>query len=49
MRDIANILRVQAAAGKELDLEMIGTRAREFDPASYQAWLETLDAVGLEG
>jgi hypothetical protein len=48
MRDVANVLRIQAAAGKELDLEMIGGWAREFDPGLYQAWLETLDAVGLE-
>lgn len=47
MRDIANVLQTQAAAGKELDLEMIGEWARGFDPGLYQAWLETLDAVGL--
>jgi len=49
MRDVANVLRVQAAAGKKLDLELIGGWARAFDPGLYQAWLETLDAVGLEG
>jgi hypothetical protein len=48
MRDVANILQVQRAAGRELDLEMIGEWAREFDPGLYQAWLETLDAVGLD-
>jgi hypothetical protein len=48
MRDVANILQVQTAAGRELDLEMIGGWAREFDPGLYQAWLETLDAVGLD-
>jgi hypothetical protein len=48
IRDIANVLQVQAAAGKELDVGMIGTWARGFDPGLYQAWLETLDALGLE-
>jgi hypothetical protein len=48
MRDVANILRVQRATGRELDLEMIGGWAQEFDPGLYQAWLETLDAVSLD-
>ena len=48
MRDIANILRVQAAAGKELNLEIIGTWARGFNPGLYQAWLETWGAIGLD-
>ena len=48
MRDVASILQVQRAAGRELDLEMIGEWAREFDPGLYQAWLETLDAVDLD-
>ena len=47
MRSFANILRIQAAAGKELDPEMIGGWARGFDPGLHQAWLEKLDAVGL--
>ncbi len=47
MRDIANILRVQAAAGRDLNLETIGEWARAFNPGLYQAWVETLDAVGL--
>ena len=47
MRDIANVLQVQAAAGKELNLESIGKWARAFNPGLYQAWLETLGAVGL--
>ena len=48
LRDIANILQIQSAAGRELDLEMIGGWARGFDPGLYQAWLEILDAVSLE-
>jgi hypothetical protein len=48
MRDIANVLQVQAAAGKELDVGMIGRWAQAFNPGLYQAWLETLDALGLE-
>ena len=45
MRDIANVLQVQAAAGKELNLEIIGRWAQAFNPGLYQAWLETLGAV----
>jgi hypothetical protein len=48
MRDVANILRVQSAAGRDLDLETIGAWARGFDPGLYQAWLEILDAVSLD-
>jgi hypothetical protein len=48
MRDIADVLQVQAAVGKEMDVGMIGSWARAFDPGLYQAWLETLDALGLE-
>jgi hypothetical protein len=48
MRDVANILQVQAAAGREIDLELIGRWAQAFDPGLYQAFLETLDAVDLE-
>ncbi len=47
MRDVANVLQIQSAAGKELDLDMIGRWARGFDPGLYQAWRETLDVVGL--
>jgi len=49
MRDVAHILQVQAAAGKALDLQKIGEWARAFNPGLYQAWLETLDALGLKG
>jgi hypothetical protein len=48
MRDIANILQVQAAAGRELDIKTISQWAQSFNPGLYQAWLETLDALGLE-
>lgn len=48
LRDIANVLQVQTAAGRQLDVEMIGRWARAFNPGLYQAWLETLDALGLE-
>ncbi len=48
LRDIANILQVQAAAGKGLDPEIIGEWAQGFNPGLYQAWLEVLDAVGLD-
>jgi hypothetical protein len=48
MRDVANILQVQAAAGREIDLELIGRWAQAFEPGLYQAFLETLDAVDLE-
>jgi hypothetical protein len=48
IRDIANVLQVQAAAGRELDVGMIGKWARGFDSGLYQAWIETLDALGPE-
>jgi hypothetical protein len=48
MRDIVNVLQVQVTAGKELDMGMIGRWAQAFNPGLYQAWLETLDALGLE-
>jgi len=47
MRDIANILGVQAAAGRELDVEIIGGWAQRFNSGLYQIWLEALDAVSL--
>lgn len=48
LHDIANILQVQAAAGKGLDPEIIGEWAQGFNPGLYQAWLEALDLVGLD-
>ena len=48
MRDVASILQVQTAAGRELDLRAIGEWARGHNAGLYQAWIETLDAVGIE-
>ncbi len=48
MRDIASILQVQAAAGRELDLGAIGDWARDYDAGLYQAWIEVLDVVGID-
>lgn len=46
MRDVASILQVQAAAGRNLDLDAIGEWARDYEPGLYQAWIEVLDALG---
>jgi hypothetical protein len=48
MRDVASILQIQAAAGRDLDLEAIEDWARDYDAGLYQAWIEVLDAVGIE-
>jgi hypothetical protein len=48
MRDVASILQVQMAAGQELDLRAIGEWARGHNAGLYQAWIETLDAVGID-
>jgi hypothetical protein len=48
LRDVANILQVQVAAGRELDLALVGDWAQGVDAGLYQVWLEVLDAVGLE-
>jgi hypothetical protein len=49
MRDVASILQVQNAAGRDLNLKAVGDWAREYDPGLYQAWIEVLDAVGIGG